>query len=260
MKRVSILTAMLLAVAAVQAWATPTPACSTSDMNLGTILSTSNFSCEVGDKIFSNFTYTSSSSGALALPAGAVTVDTLGPLTGTDPGDLFSSNIGLQFSAGWTASSTCSNSSGCTGAETDSLIGFTVTVVGGSNMVITDLGLAQTSAVTGTGSLAQVDENACGPAPCTPGTFSVHTFDNGSNSGTLRIAPDTIITPGLTSIQVQQDINVAAGAVSGANAGLSAVADTFSQSPTGVPEPATMLLVGGALCGVAAIRRRSPKN
>jgi len=259
MKRVSILTATLLAVAVVQAWATPTVPCSTSDMNLGTILSTPSFSCEVGDKIFSNFTYTSSSSGAIALPSSAVTVDTLGPLTGTDPADLLSSNIGLQFSAGWTASSVCSNSAGCTGAETDSLIGFTVTVVGGSNMVITDLGLTQTSAVTGTGSLAQVDENACGPASCTPGTLSVHTFDNGSNSGTLRIA-DTIINPGLGSVQVQQDINVLAGATWSANAGLSAVTDTFSQSPSGVPEPATMLLVGGALCGLAAIRRRSAKR
>lgn len=201
----------------------------------------SGYSCQIGDKIFSNFTYTSSAfGGALAVPAAGVTVDTLGPAG--SGASLANTNIGLQFNAGWNAGA---------GATTDSAIGFTVTVVGGAT-ILEDFGLAQTSGVTPNGS-ASVVENGCGPAPCTPSQLAVMTFDFGG-SDTQRTA-DTMFTP-LGSVQVEKDISVTGGTTGSAQ--LSLVADTFSQ----VPEPVSVSLLGGglALLGISRWRRAVKKR
>src|SRR5579871_482083 len=111
MKKASILTALFLAVGVSQAWATPATC---QGGNLATILATPNFSCQVGDKIFSNFSYIDSAVGAIAVPASGVTVDTLGP-TGTSGADVLNANIGLEFNSSWFAS---------TGQTSDAAIGF----------------------------------------------------------------------------------------------------------------------------------------
>jgi hypothetical protein len=246
MKKVLIFGALITGLGATQMWATPTATpCATTETELSTYLA-AGFSCQVGDKIFSNFTYTSSSQGgALAISASSVEVETLGSLMGTDPAEVSNPNIGLQFSAGWTA---------LAGQESDSAIGFTVTVVNGSNMLIEDTGLAQTSGVIGSSSLASVAEKACTatpPATCTPGMTAVMTFDDGTMDS--QVVNDATFSPS-GSITVSKDINVTDSGSSG-HAEISLVSDTFSQ--TAVPEPATMLLVGGVLCGIAVIRRRS---
>jgi hypothetical protein len=249
MKKALIFGALITGLGATRMWATPsaTP-CPTTGTELSTYL-VSGFSCQVGDKIFSNFTYTSSSQGgALTIGASSVEVETLGSLTGTDPAEVSNANIGLQFSAGWTAMA---------GQESDSVIGFTVTVVNGSNMLIKDTGLAQTSGVIGSSSLASVAEEACTatpPATCTPGTISIMTFDDGTTDS--AVVNDVTFSPS-GSITVSKDITVTDSGSSG-QAEISVVSDTFSQ--TAVPEPATMLLVGGALCGIALIRRRSARS
>jgi hypothetical protein len=247
-KKVLVFGALIASLGATQVWATPTNQCPTTPTALTTYLA-SGFTCEVGDKIFSNFSYTDSSQGgALAIAAGSVTVETLGSLTGIDPAEVSSANIGLQFSAGWTA---------LAGQESDSVIGFTVTIVNGSNMLIEDTGLAQTSGVLGSNSLASVAEKACTatpPATCTPGTISIMTFDDGTSDS--QVVNDVTFSPS-GSITVSKDINVTDSGTSG-HAEISLVSDTFSQ--TGVPEPATMVLVGVALCGIAMIRRRSVKS
>jgi hypothetical protein len=249
MKRVSIFSVLFLTAALAQAWATTAPPTSCDGVNLGSILATAapTFSCQVGDKVFSNFTYIDSSTGGvIAVPATGVTVDTLGPAG--SGADVLNGNIGLEFNSSWTAQTNQTN---------DGTIGFTVTVVGSSNLEIEDFGLAQISGVSVTGSaLATVTEKGCGPSPCTPGRLGVLTFDNGTPS-TSQTVNDTIFTP-VSSVSVLKDIVVNGGTTSGSFAGISLVQDTFSQ--TGVPEPATMLLVGSVLCGIAAIRRRSARS
>jgi hypothetical protein len=125
-------------------------------------------------------------------------------------------------------------------------------------MLIEDTGLAQTSGVMGSGSLANVAEKACTstpPATCTPGTIAVLTFDNGT--ATSQTVNDTTFSPS-GSITVSKDINAQDTGTSGF-ATITLVSDTFSQTNI-VPEPATLLLVGGVLCGIAVIRRRTVKS
>jgi hypothetical protein len=232
-KKLSLMIAFGLAATAMTAFATPV--CPDGGP-LSTFLA-SGYSCQIGDKVFSNFTYTSSAfGGALAVPAAGITVDTIGPHG--SGASLIGADIGLQFNAGWNA---------LAGQTSDSDIGFTVTVLGGA-LKIEDFGLAQVSGVLPNGS-ASVVENGCGPAPCTPSELAVMTFDSGG-SNTQRVS-DTMFTP-RGSVEVSKDISVTGG-TSGA-AHLSLVTDTFSQ----IPEPMTMGFIGGglALLGVARLRRR----
>lgn len=234
----NVLLILAVALAAPLTWAAPV-ACPDGS-TLSTFLA-AGYSCQVGDKIFSNFTYTSSAfGGALAVPAAGITVDTLGPAG--SGASLLDANIGLQFNAGWNA---------LAGQTSDSAIGFTVTVVGGA-AILEDFGLAQVSGVTPDGS-ASVAEDGCGPAPCTPSQLAVMTFDSGG-SNTQRTA-DTIFTP-VGSVEVMKDISVTGGTDGAAH--LSLVSDTFSQ----VPEPLSMGLLGGglALLGLTRVRRATKKG
>lgn len=236
LKKLSLVTALGLATTAITAFATPV---CPDGASLSTFL-VAGYSCQVGDKMFSNFSYVSSAfGGALAVPASGVTVDTLGP-AGTGA-SIFDANIGLQFNSGWNA---------LAGQTTDADIGFTVTVLGGA-LQIEDFGLAQVSGVLPNGS-ASVVENGCGPAPCTPSELAVMTFDSGG-SNTQRVA-DTMFSP-LGSVTVSKDISVTGGTTGSAH--LSLVSDTFSQVV--IPEPMTLAFIGGglALLGVARLRRRA---
>lgn len=188
-------------------------------------------SCQVGDKIFSDFTYTDSATGgAIAVTNTGITVDTVGP------GEAVSgANYGLEFNGSWTADN---------GQTSDGDIGFEVTVVNGAGMEITDAGLAQTSGIFGTG-VASVSELGCSSAGCTPGTWAVLTLEDGT---TIQGASDTMLSPTGT-VTVSKDINVIAPA--GAFASISLVTDTFSQ--TAVPEPRalSLLLALGLVAGFA---------
>lgn len=233
MNRLPILGLALAAcLIAPQAWATE--AC--PDGGPLTVYLVSGFSCQIGDLVFSNFTYTPS--GSNQIPAADVTVDTIGP-SGSGA-TLLGPDIGLNFDAPWDATS---------GNSSDADITFIVTVVGGSP-IISDFGLAQTGGVSGTGS-SSVAENGCGPAPCNPqgGALQVLTF---APSDPTMTQEDTTFSP-VDSVEVSKDITVTGG--SDGYASITVVQDTFSQVSS-VPEPLTPAMIGAGLIGLGVLRKK----
>lgn len=219
---------LLIALALTATAAFATPVCDNNTAGNGATYFGGGYSCQIGDLLFSNFSYTAS--GSDIIPASQVTVDTV---TGTD--------IGLSFHAPWTAAA---------GMTSDGTIDFTVSVLGGGNL-LEDFGLAQTSGVSGTGT-ASVAENGCGPAPClaTGGSIYVLTFQaNGATSA----QGETTFTP-TSSVSVEKDISVNGN---GGFATISVVQDTFSQT---APEPLSLGFVGGGLVVLGFLRRGSRKN
>lgn len=181
--------------------------------------------CQIGDLIFSNFTYTSSSQGdATLVSASSVMVTPV----------YYSSGDGLEFNASWTADGANSFS--------DADISFTVTEAGAGGVAISDTGLAQISAA-GTGSSASVAEKGCSGTGCAPvwtwGTFTT----DGTSYGSTTFGPTSSVT-------VSKDISAAS---TGNLATISVVTDTFSE----VPEPrAISLLLGLGLVAGFAFRKK----
>lgn len=233
-KKLSLFLIFGLATTAMTAFATP--ACSDNVTDNGGLYFGGGYSCQIGDLLFSNFTYTASGSNPVS--AGQITVDAVGP-TGTGASINFA-DIGLSFHAPWSAGP---------GQTTDGTIDFTVSALG-TGTLVSDFGLAQTSGVAGSGT-ASVIERGCGPAPCevTGGSIYVLTFQTGSADD----AQGETSFDGQCSVDVEKDIAVNGG---NAFAGISVVQDTFSQN---APEPVSMGLMGGglALLGVLRLRRRT---
>ena len=177
------------------------------------------FSCTIGSLTFSNFSYSSAAfGGATAIPAVGVAVT---PETGT--------NVGFQFTAPWVASA---------GQGTDSTITYTATATGTS---ITDLLLSMAGFGFTDGGDVSVAETSASPV------LSLLVFAN--STGT--VASDTATFAGVSSLTVTKDIAVAGN---GGTGHLSVVNNEFSSSS--VPEPASMLLLGSGLLGLAGYVRR----
>ena len=194
----------------------------------------SGFSCGIDDKTFSNFMYSGTSNPpGFGLPAGSVAVSPI-----TSPG-----NPGLQFSAGWFAST----SSGI--LEEDSLLQYAVNVNPGGSL-ITDVSLSIGGVgFMGTGAVI-VDETVCLGAmlpACSGGTVkTLSVFDSSSGSQLFN----SISFAGVSEVDVQKDISVEAG--TNGNATLSLVTNQFSE----VPEPSSIMLFGSGILGLATVLRR----
>lgn len=242
--KVFFIFALILAVSAI-GFASPVSPCPTASLN--TYLS-AGFSCELGNEVFSDFSYGSSASGgATALPSGGIDVVTVGS-SGSgasiiQPG----SGEGFEFIGDWSAT---------TGQTSDSVIQFQDAVTGGS---LQDAAIAQlASGVLGTGT-ASVEEEGCGvitPATsCTPGQWDLFTF-NSTNPNLVQLGATT-----MTSSSGVYDIvkNIAVTGGTGGAVTLSDVSDIFCpQQPSPTPEPGTLLLsaAGVGLLFVGRCRRR----
>jgi hypothetical protein len=188
--------------------------------------------CTIEDKIFSDFSYSSSAQGgATAILASGVTVK---PIT-------TALNPGLTFQANWSASS---------GEVSDSSIGFTVTTMSGAAL-IEDASIVQLgSNVVGTGT-ANLGEGVCVGVNCQNTTFTLNTL-NTTNQGLIQLGDHQIFTP-TGQVRATKDIGVAGNG--NGFASISLMSDQFSEIPQ-VPEPGTITLFGTGLLGCVAILRR----
>lgn len=196
-------------------------ACATG-ANLGQWV-TPGFSCTVGDKTFSNFSYVGTAGGgATAIQAAEVDITVI---------NNGSSGIGFQFSAPWSATST---------ESLDSLIKFNVAVTNGGPQQIHDAELVQ----SGSGFVA-------------PGVGSVaENLSNNVNLLTVDSANQTILGASQSfaptgEVDVTKDISVNGN--QGGFATISEVIDTFSQT-TPVGEPAGLMIFGVGLAGLIGSR------
>ena len=199
---------------------------------------TPGFTCTSGNLIFSNFSY----SAAAAPPGIKILASGINVTPQTTTGDE-----GFLFTASWSVLA-----SGGIASSLDSTIFFTVSTVN-QQKTIDDLFLSFNGTATN-GGAASVTEQWCAN-------------NSIANCGSGQLNQIFVVTPGVpppvtavfapvSSISISKDISVSSG--TGGYANITTVTNNFSQ--TGVPEPASCLMLGAGLLGIGLLRKRARKQ
>ncbi len=219
------------AVASFSATAAPCVSVSYSDY-LG-----AGFSCTVGDKTFSGFSFGSTAGGSgMALTAGNLMVTP--EVTQHGPGLLFSSG----------AISVTQLTSITTDTFIDVTLGFGVSAAG---PIIDDAALTVAGGASGSGS-ATVDETVTTtpPQPVSPMHVGFGSVPPPQVTAVVNFGP-------VPAVDVLKDIFVDVPAGMTGSANITAISEEFSQIV--IPEPGSLALLGGALAGLGIfLRRRKP--
>jgi hypothetical protein len=190
-------------------------------------------SCTIGDKTFSDFTYSMSAVGTTPVPASQVTVTVMnsGP-----------SAIGFLFGVALTAGA---------GATNDIGIGYTVTGPDITDATVTMAGLAIPA---GSGATDTIAETVC-PGHVIAGCASSIPLSTYNIAGLPPKTTDTVTFGGVSTLGVLKDIDVFGGS---GTASISLFTDTVSQGT--VPEPGFYGVLAGGLGAILMFGRRRKKT
>jgi len=210
------------------ALAGPLPTCVTGTYASYEALSSG---CVLGNLLFTNFTdFQSAMSPALFLTPDAITVMP----------DAFPLDEGLDFNASWIVIGT---------GQLASFLSYEVQTLD-SSATLNGISLSFNGVGSSGGASTDTETycvgSALGTASC-PTTNQIISVSNGSDGPVNQ-------TYGPTSVlSISNQIIVAAN---GGMATISDANDNYAQTMSGVPEPASLVLLGGGLIGIGLLRKR----